>query len=550
MRKCRQSLLLLFVAILSVGPRAHSQSLAEQGGTVIGLIVNVENAEPISGARVGLSRTGRKTVSDGRGGFRFEQVPPGQYVINIEADDFRPVGVLPAIVVTAGQILQDLKLQMRRTATISGRAFDESGQPLPKAKAEVLVFREERDRLWSLAPVFPAQNSPGVESVETNDRGEFRIAGLDPDEYFLRITANREDPKQQKYPPTYYPNTPDPGAAAKVLVTSGTEISGIDVRVAPTAVRVHGRFVLSQEMKPPQDVVLIPRNPRIAVLPPLDFEKLLEQDNGLDTFEITGVAPGSYYLYAVFGIERVESAPIPGVGCVRLPVEIGSENVEDLVVPIHPLASIKGRVIVASDGTNKDDLDFAHLSVSGQFAEMTPACRPPFAGVRADEQFEFRDVSEGKVFIGMSGLLDGWFISAVRLNGENVIASGFSSFAGADGFLEIEVSNAGGTISGAILDKDDHPIPAARYLLVPDLSLRQNWSLIQTGAAYENGEFKVEGLPPGQYTVLAFNDDDQFTPTFLRNPETIEKYERFGQPIHINARQTTRVALTVAPNVP
>ena len=53
----------------------------------------------------------------------------------------------------------------------------------------------------------------------------------------------------------------------------------------------------------------------------------------------------------------------------------------------------------------------------------------------------------------------------------------------------------------------------------------------------------MQVIPPGHYTVIAFPDEDQLTPAYLRDLEEVGKYERLGQQIYINAEQTSRVDL-------
>src|SRR5262249_20466453 len=116
-----------------------------------------------------------------------------------------------------------------------------------------------------------------------------------------------------------------------------------------------------------------------------------------------------------------------------------------------------------------------------------------------------------------------------------------------ESFLEIVLSNASGSFAGVIKDRDEKPVPAGRIALLPEVSRRNNPFLVRTGVAIERGEFMIETLIPGEYIAIALPDEDQFTPAFLRDLPSIEKYERFGQHVHIGAGETTRMDLTVAP---
>src|SRR5262245_48476702 len=195
------------------------QSPPARFGSVHGTVCEVENCSPIVGARIALTIPGanggrRVAVSNRAGTFDFPQLPAGKYELTVEADHFT-VAAIPAIVTVAdGAAVQGLNVEMRSLGIISGRAFDEKGAPLTGARAEAMIFRSR-----ILTP---------VSSADTDDRGEFRLSGLDPDEYYIRITPPTDRISQDSFPTTFYPNTTDPANAAKLVVTPGSEVAGIE----------------------------------------------------------------------------------------------------------------------------------------------------------------------------------------------------------------------------------------------------------------------------------------------------------------------------------
>jgi hypothetical protein len=137
----------------------------------------------------------------------------------------------------------------------------------------------------------------------------------------------------------------------------------------------------------------------------------------------------------------------------------------------------------------------------------------------------------------------------MQLDGQDVMASGFSSKPGHESTLEVTISNAGGVITGILKDLQDKPLRTGRFVLVPDPRLRGNPVLLKTGVVNANGGFTINAIRPGNYTLLAFPDEDQFTPAFLRDQDLLEKYEAFGRPISIGARQTIRADVNVVPEL-
>src|SRR5436190_17762518 len=131
-------------------------------------------------------------------------------------------------------------------------------------------------------------------SAETNDRGEFRIPGLEPDENFVRVSPPYNRRVESTYPVTYYPNTTDPSAAAKLVIAGGNEIAGIETKIPSRGVKVRGRLIQSGSENAQAWLYLMLRKPSVFVIPSIGPNFA---DQTADDFEIRGVVPGSYYLY-------------------------------------------------------------------------------------------------------------------------------------------------------------------------------------------------------------------------------------------------------------
>src|SRR5262249_53725731 len=142
-----------------------------------------------------------------------------------------------------------------------------------------------------------SQGIASVRPVQTDDLGKYRIAGLEPGEYLVRLTPTEEQSKTLRYPITFYPQAIDPSDAVKITATGGVESTGIDFHVAPKAVHVQGRFVLNDPELLPRRLLLIPRSAAVRVEPAVNWAAAVQRIEN-DGFEMWGVAPGSYFLYA------------------------------------------------------------------------------------------------------------------------------------------------------------------------------------------------------------------------------------------------------------
>src|SRR5207253_836148 len=106
-----------------------------------------------------------------------------------------------------------------------------------------------------------------IAGSDTDDRGDFRIPALDPDDYYIRVSPPNDRVIPKSYPLTYYPNTTDPAIAAKIVVSRGAEITSIDPRLPSRGVKVRGRLLSPKNDKDRAIVHLMPRSPSVFVFP-------------------------------------------------------------------------------------------------------------------------------------------------------------------------------------------------------------------------------------------------------------------------------------------
>jgi protocatechuate 3,4-dioxygenase beta subunit len=515
---------------------------AQTTGTIEGHVLDVRTSQPISGVRASVALGPnfpqiKRMVTDVTGAFRFDGVPPGEYSVRVEADEFRNSGVLPSVNVAAGETVKDVRILMQAMASISGRVFDENDEPLAGMTIEVLSLQESSNgpRMWT--PFRGSQGIAAIRPVQTDDLGKYRVAGLEPGEYLIRLTPTEEQTKTLRYPVTFYPQATDPSDAIKITATSGVENTDTDFHVAPKAVRVQGRFVLNDSQPLPRRLLLIPRNAAFLVEPPINWAVAVQRI-GNDGFEVWGVTPGSYFLYALSNSgQRPE--------WVRVPLEVGSQDLTNVTVAVRPAGSVLIRAAADAGATDVDKLDVSNIGFSLTSTEVLPFY-PPWSRLSATGEVKL-NASEALYFFRAFDLPYGWFISTIRQGGRDVTASGWAASAGTETTVDVIVSNAGGSITGVIKDRKNRPVSAGRYILLPEPSLRANLPLITTSVASEQGMFKIEAVRPGEYTLIAFPDEDRYTPVFMRDLERVQQFERFGERIQVIAGQTTQVSVTVPP---
>ena len=190
-------------------------------------------------------------TSDTEGSFVFDHVEPGRYTLYGEKPGFlqeyyragRATGRGTPLTLSEGQLMKELLFKLTPQGVISGKATDETGEPMDKVSIMVMRWGYSRGRR-RLLPVGGALS---------NDLGDYRIANLKPGTYYLsahrmastvnrRIlhadvpTATLPETPEESYQTTYYPSSIDPAGAGALQVAPGSELRGVDIRFRKTRV--------------------------------------------------------------------------------------------------------------------------------------------------------------------------------------------------------------------------------------------------------------------------------------------------------------------------
>ena len=171
--------MILLCSLLVALSLSQAPSAADSPGRVSGR-VTVEGANtPVAGASIVLVSVGfgarrplQQTLTGQDGRFVFDGVAPGTYRISADKTGYAPLDQarIGPVRVVAGQTI-DLDLQLQKGVALAGKVLDPAGDPL--AYVRILVLRRG-------AP--PGAIRP---LTQTNDLGEFRVAGLPPGEYLI-----------------------------------------------------------------------------------------------------------------------------------------------------------------------------------------------------------------------------------------------------------------------------------------------------------------------------------------------------------------------------
>jgi hypothetical protein len=251
-----------------------------------------------------------QAITDQDGRFAFPHLRPGEYRIDVQRTGYAPLegdgGRGRTIQVADGQSAE-VQLQLQKGAVISGRILAPSGEPQTDVRVMALRRVQGPQTQTRLMP------APMQGMQQTNDLGEFRLAGLPPGEYFVSASPQMQSPfgGPGVAPPaptapgktgttittTYYPGTTDAAAAQPIAVARGAEVGNISFMLQSLpAFRVSG-VVVDEDGKPVGGAfVNLMNDPRSGPMFMGPGGSARTSDDG--RFTIASVVAGSYHATA------------------------------------------------------------------------------------------------------------------------------------------------------------------------------------------------------------------------------------------------------------
>jgi hypothetical protein len=150
--------------------------------------------------------------------------------------------------------------------------------------------------------------------------------------------------------------------------------------------------------------------------------------------------------------------------------------------------------------------------------------------VGADGTFEMKNVPGGnyQLVIGaQSNDLRDYYTKSVLQAGKDVVDSGFA--VNGEVALDVVVSAKGATIEGNVVDSTGAPAAYSMVRVVPSSGERARPDSYQQTSTDERGHFVVQGMNPGSYVVLAFEEMRES----VRQPEFLKKYAGKGEKVEV-----------------
>ena len=146
--------------------------------------------------------------------------------------------------------------------------------------------------------------------------------------------------------------------------------------------------------------------------------------------------------------------------------------------------------------------------------------------IAINEDWTFQAKSRaGMARMQVQGMQPPWNIKAVRYRGVDVIDSGVEVRAGEDlSGIEIEITNKTTDLSGLVTNGRGDPVK--EYWVVLFHRDREKWKppsrYIRTSRPDQDGRFKLTGVPPGEYLIVA---SDTLDPLQATDPDYLDRIQ-------------------------
>ena len=490
-----------------------------------------------------------EATTDEQGAYEFRNVEHGTYTLQCSRNGYvrasygqkGPNQPPVRLTVRPGQELKDLDFHLIRGGVISGRVLDAEGEPLSRVQVQVLMRQYMRGQV-RLVP---------RERHSTDDRGEYRIFDLPPGRYFVRAVWQSFRNQESSFAPVFYPNALRAEDAQRISVGEGGEVPRVDIRMekVPTF-SVSGKVLDLVTGRPVTSGGVSARSEESSMG---FFAGDRIRSDG--SFRLAGLVPGRYQLMAF--VER-PGLSIFGFGSVVMkPFELREANIENMVVTVGPGVTVRGKIVAEGGEVSTDGL---------RVMLMPKAGNSPFPGgmslANEDLTFEFPNVRPGQYDLNVSspqspmamGSSSGrpqntsFYIGEVSAGGKNVVEEGLTVSENAPiPDLEVVLDFTGGTVTGLLRDEDEQPISGVSVaLLSTDQEKRGSERYFRSGAADQDGQYKISAIIPGDYLLLAWPESDVAR---VQDPELFTQLEEHAVSVTVDKSASVQQDLTLTEDI-
>lgn len=513
---------IVFLIVIAIASSITAQT--PEPASVEGSVALSGTTDPVPSAVVSLvapSGDERRTTTGPDGKFALRALPAGRYRITTSKPGFFPLPGFAGQVevnLTTGQRLTGIALQVVKGGVLTGRLTDESRNPRSNMRVDVMRYRYVNgQRTLSV-----------ISNTTTDDRGDYRVSGLEPAEYLIRAAAMMD--RSQLIAPTFYPGVGDVKSAVSVSVKAGTEYGGLNFSLSSGVTHtIQLRVVVPADFSARRATVsLNTKNP--AEIPIATSS----QPDANDIYVFEKVQQGSYIVSAQVS-EGIDNSELNRVLYGIASVVVADEDVDVGALALVPGVQVAGRVVTAASTPLNLPLRVSLTVVEGS-VRGTPA--PIW--INEDGTFRFSNVPKGSYRVSVVGLPGTLFLESVRYAART--APDLTLSVDADIALELRINGPSGIVQGTVRNASGAPAPNAQIVLIPSIQRRSNQQLFRVGASDQNGVFTIRGVTPDEYRAFAL---EKLEAGEYQDPEFVAGFENRAVTVGVRSGSVSDLNLRV-----
>ena len=452
---------------------------AQSTGSVEGTVVDRVTGAGIPGVSITFyirtQAVFAEATTDASGDFRIFSMKPGSYEVRFEEEGYRLGNKIPPQPYIVGQTQSpiQIRLEMTRLVSLSGRVVDPDGNPMSQGEVKIV---------------------DGIVVPVAAD-GTFVMKELEPGSYTLAAVPKATPAAEGARVPvlTYSPE--------RVVIRGDVDVSGVEIRLQTAEVYSVSGVILDETGNPKAgaEIQLLPKiqsgsrivafGEIITMVGPGPYTGPVEARvvSGEDgSFAFPAVRSGEWQLAAVSrgNIDAANFADTVRSGAVD--VVVGNRNVGNLQIRLAAPFTVTGTV------------DWGDLPKQRVGILLSAAGRGLFFGVPPsidpNGTVTLSVVPAGKhLILPLAG--PGYYPASILLGSQEVLGKAVDLFPGAT--FRVAYKAATGTLRGTVENGS-----GATVLLIPDNVQTMGFGRIVTCKA--DGTFDMSGVPPGDYFAAAF----------------------------------------------
>jgi hypothetical protein len=509
-------------------PIAGQSTAQDARFKIAGTIVNALDGAPLGKARVSIFDTSNRAnpiwmITSENGHFEFFQLKAGKFSLQGAKRGFIAAALdqheqySTAIVTGAGFDTENLVLRLTPLALLTGKIFDEAGDPVRHAR--VTLYRE--NHAGGMNRILPDPE------VSTDDQGSYEFPSLAPGNYFVSVAAkpwyavhpivsSADGTKNVTpgvvpaldvaYPTTYYNGATDADGATPIRIKGGDRLQ-IDVHLSPMPA-LHLLFHVAEEHQ--------------VFSTPLFYKRVFDSEEYVQAEAAQRAAPGVYELTGVpagkYIIRRRDPKTSQLTQLTELELIKDGQELDNS--PNEPMARVKLSVRLP-----RGDQIPKQFSVVLQDSRRRVVAIQP---VDSSGEAVFEGLPAGKYAILISPTTKPY--SVVRVSWRGVESTGHELIVTPGASFDVTVFLISGlvTVEG-FAKRGEKPMAGVMLILVPR-DPESHQEMFRRDQSDLDGSFALRGVIPGGYTIVAV--EDAWGIEWLQ-PSVLSRYVQHGQNVTI-----------------